>query len=178
MVDQRNYSYDLNSNMLNRATTSQTSTYQYDALGRLISDDIANADNLLFDYDLNGNRQTRQDATGDLDELLVYVPNSNRLDSRDISITGQLPDDFDDLTIQGFVYNDANRLFQYLEGGVVKAEYIYNDDGLRTRKLLFNADSTTSTTVYHYDQMGYLISETTETGELIKDYIWAEGMVP
>lgn len=26
--------------------------------------------------------------------------------------------------------------------------------------------------------MGYLITETTETGQLIKDYIWQEGMTP
>ncbi len=35
-----------------------------------------------------------------------------------------------------------------------------------------------ATTIFHYDQSAYLITETTESGDLIRDYIWLEGMTP
>lgn len=72
------------------------------------------------------------------------------------------------------------RLFQLIEQGTLKADYIYNDAGLRTRKTSYQADGITidTITIYHYDQMGYLVTETTDQGDLIKDYIWQEGMTP
>lgn len=76
------------------------------------------------------------------------------------------------------VFNDASRLFQLIENGVLKAEYIYNDQGQRTRKIIHNSNSSTQTILYHYDGMGYLIAETDASGLVIRDYIWAEGMYP
>ncbi|MGH8551593.1 MAG: RHS repeat-associated core domain-containing protein, partial [Methylococcales bacterium] len=78
------------------------------------------------------------------------------------------------------IYNDAGRLFRLIEDGIPRAEYRYNDQGLRTRKTLYQADGITirSVTVYHYDPSGQLITETTETGDRIKDYIRFEGMTP
>ena len=61
------------------------------------------------------------------------------------------------------------------EAGDLKAEYVYNADGLRTRKVVHNADNTTTITVYHYDLNGKLISETDESGQVIKDYIWQDN---
>jgi RHS repeat-associated protein len=59
------------------------------------------------------------------------------------------------------------------------ALYLYNDEGQRTRKSVFNPDGSVQvTTIFHYDHSGYLITETTESGDLIRDYIWLEGMTP
>ncbi len=71
-------------------------------------------------------------------------------------------------------------MYQLIEEGSLKAEYIYNDGGQRTRKTVYQSDGITvdNITIYHYDQMGYLVTETDETGTLIKDYIWQEGMTP
>ncbi len=52
-------------------------------------------------------------------------------------------------------YNDAGRLYQLFENGELISTYTYNAYGQRTRKV--TADSTT---VYHYDLSGQLISET------------------
>ncbi len=54
------------------------------------------------------------------------------------------------------------------------------DSGQRTRKTVYQGDgiSIDSITIYHYDQQGYLITEITETGALIKDYIWQQGLHP
>ena len=42
IVDERTYAYDKNSNILNKTTTPQRSDYGYDALDRLIADNIDN----------------------------------------------------------------------------------------------------------------------------------------
>ena len=72
------------------------------------------------------------------------------------------------------VCHDTERPFQLLEQGTLKAEYIYNDAGQRTRKTVYQSDGVTlqSTTIYHYDLAGMLLTETTEQGQLIKDYLW------
>ena len=63
------------------------------------------------------------------------------------------------------VFNDAGRLFRLLVDGLPAAEYVYNDEGQRIRKTVLDATGAPlETTIFHYDAMGYLISETTETG--------------
>ena len=73
---------------------------------------------------------------------------------------------------------DAGRLFELYTDGALTAQYLYNDEGQRTRKTVHLPGGATETTVYHYDSMGYLITETDHTGALIRDYIWTENMHP
>ncbi|MBT8339892.1 MAG: hypothetical protein HKP58_03110, partial [Desulfatitalea sp.] len=49
------------------------------------------------------------------------------------------------------------------------ADYLYNTGGQRTQK------TNTTATLFHYDQSGQLIAETTPTGTLIKAYVWLHG---
>ncbi|SFL83837.1 YD repeat-containing protein [Nitrosomonas communis] len=49
--------------------------------------------------------------------------------------------------------------------------FTYNTHGLRTTMV-----TPDGTTVFHYDLNGQLIAETTETGSLIRIYIWAEDI--
>ena len=76
--------------------------------------------------------------------------------------------------------NISNGSFTESQGTRYKMGYLYNDSGQRTRKTVYQGDgiSIDSITIYHYDQRGYLITETTETGALIKDYIWQQGLHP
>ena len=83
-----------------------------------------------------------------------------------------------DLPERSLVYNDAGRLFELYIDGTLTAQYLYNDEGQRTRKTVHLPGGATETTVYHYDPMGYLITETDHTGALIRDYIWTENMHP
>ncbi len=183
VLDERTYDYDPNSNLESRTGTVQSSSYTYDSLDRLTQDSAAGDSPLAYTYDPNGNRETRQSQNGALDEVLTYKTFSNRLLTRAITQSGLLPEDFANLSVKTFVYNKANRLYQIKEELVddlnppVIAEYLYNDEGLRTQKTLFNENGSTSTTIYHYDQIGMLISETTDTGELIRDYVWMEGLI-
>ncbi len=182
-IDQRDYSYDKNGNILNIDTNFEDNAYSYDALDRLISDTIDTNEAITYDYDLNDNRLSKTQGT-DFSETYT-IPffqnsngNSNKLTNVRAVQTG--PEILPVIPSRSMIYNDAGRLFQLMEEGILKAEYIYNDSGQRTRKTVYQSDGITvdSITIYHYDQMGYLITETDETGALIKDYIWQEGMIP
>lgn len=168
-VDGRSYSYDENSNMLNRSTTPQNSDYAYDKLDRLISDSINGATPFEYILDLNGNRLTRKKDTLQ-NETYNYLNQSNKLIGHDTSKFNQA-DIPSEPTIER-VFNDVNRYWKYLEGGILKAEYIYNSKGQRTRKIIYNADTTQTITVFHYSHSGKVISETKTDGSLIKDYIY------
>jgi len=175
-LDSRNYSYDLNSNITNIDTNIEDNRYGYDALDRIIEDTLNTNSPIRFNYDLNDNRQNSQSDDLLNSSQISYVQGSNRIASND-ALVETAPASFANRSL---IFNDANRLFQLIEDGTRTAEYIYNDQGQRTRKTIFQSDGTTvdSITIYHYDRMGYLIEETTETGALIRDYIWQEGMYP
>ncbi len=174
VVDERNYGFDLNGNILDRVTTPQTSRYAYDALDRIIGDTIDSAQPIDYQYDLNDNRLSKVRPAG-FSETYFYLESSNRL-LRQNQLTSDTPASAPNN--RELVFNDANRLYQIYDDGFLIAEYIYNDNGQRTRKIIHNSDNSSQTILYHYDQNGYVISETDETGLAIRDYIWAEGMYP
>jgi RHS repeat-associated protein len=62
-------------------------------------------------------------------------------------------------------------LWKVYEGGQLIATYIYNAQGQRTRKI-----TDTETIVYHYDLSGNLISEITDTGDAIRDYVYLNSV--
>ena len=174
-LDERAYSYDANSNILTIDTNLEDNAYGYDRLDRIIRDTIDTDPPIDYAYDLNDNRITTQRDAGVTDTLLRYIDASNRLASRETLTTGAAPTA---APTRDLVFNDVGRLFQLYEDGILKAEYVYNDEGQRTRKIVHEPAGGTSVTIYHYDQMGYLISETGTDGTLIRDYIWREGMQP
>ena len=178
ILDQRNYGHDANSNILSILTDFEDNAYQYDALDRIIDDSIDSDTPIQFQYDLNDNRLNKDRADQSAAQRYTYEPGSNQIAQLEVFQSGATP--LDPLPNRDLVYSDTGRLFQLLEDGLLKAEYIYNDQGQRTRKTLYQPDGITvdSITIFHYDQMGYLVTETTETGALLKDYIWQEGMHP
>ena len=154
--------------------------YAYDALDRLIADTIDAGPPIDYAYDLNDNRLSRDEGVSAeaLASVYEYAPGSNRLVRVAQRQTGARP-----LAPKPagreLVFNDAGRLFRLLVDGLPAAEYVYNDEGQRIRKTVLDATGAPlETTIFHYDAMGYLISETTETGEPVRDYLWLEGMVP
>lgn len=172
VIDERTYSYDKNSNILGIDTNTEDNLYAYDKLDRVIQDAINGDMPIRFIYDLNDNRLSRQLSDLSNDEIIGYAEGSNRIQTLDTVLAGIIP--INPLLDRDLVHNDAGRLFQLSEDGNLKVEYIYNDQGQRTRKVVHNPDLTTRTTIYHYGRMGNLVTETDETGQLIKDYIWNE----
>ncbi len=178
VIDQRSYSYDKNSNLTNIDTNIEDNAYLYDKRDRLTRDTIDSNSPFDFTYDQNDNRLTKQRQDLSLNEFFEQQEKSNRLSVVAAVKPGLTP--IEDLPNRDMVYNDVGRLYQLIEAGTLKAEYLYNDSGQRTRKTVYQGDgiSIDSITIYHYDQQGYLITETTETGALIKDYIWQQGLHP
>ena len=176
-IDTRTYTFDKNSNMLSRTTTPQTSVYSYDALDRITGDQIDGATTIQHQYDLNHNRQSKTQVAS-LADFYDYQFRNNRISRQSTFTEGSLPPTVND---RMYVYSDSNRIFQVIDNAIVSAEYIYNDQGQRTRKVVYDNTAnpvTQTTTVFHYDQKGYLIAETDQSGQVQKGYIWSEGLTP
>ena len=173
-TDARTYRYDANSNILDLTGSYERNRYGYDALDRLQSDRIDEASPEQYEYDLNHNRlSAEQEGAGNI--RYDYAPGSNRLEaSEERRGAGAAP--FAPRTSRRLEYNDAGRLWRLHEGDPpdqrLRAEYIYNGMGQRTRKVVHEADGSNRTTVYHYDLQGMLITETDANGTVLRDYLW------
>ena len=176
IVDERTYTHDKNSNLLTIDTNYENNAYTYDPLDRLTTDTINLDPPIDYTYDLNDNRLTQ--TTGTIENTTnSYAANTNRLIQTQ-SLEFGSPEPLAALPDRDLVFNDANRLYQLHENGVLVAEYTYNDEGQRTRKVVYQDGDGAETTIYHYDRSGHLITETGEDGVLIRDYIWTEDMQP
>jgi len=165
-VDARNYQYDANGNILARPATPQNKTFAYDSLDRLI-DDATNGQAVHLGYDPNGNRMSRAANDGSFSEAYAYSQDSNRLGILDkLDNTAPIIPLTPSQTERAFTYNNTGRLFQVFDNGTLTATYIYNGNGLRTRKI-----TAAGITLYHYNQQGKLIEETREDGTPVRDYI-------
>ena len=176
-VDQRSYGYDVKSNITSISVNGNARSYGYDALDRLMQE-LYQPDDESSSYgiNLNHNRQTGVEQPGGARESYGYLDGSNRL-LRTSAVNQQqlLPTPKPD---ELYEYNDAGRLWRYHEGGKLAAEYIYDAFGQRTRKTLYNEEgAATGTTIYHWS-MGVMVTETTATGGLIRDYIHGESLMP
>ena len=168
--DYRLYGYDQNGNLTDLSTGRERSRYGYDALDRL-RDETFGAEAIGFGYDPNGNRLSRTGQT--ITVPYMYAPESNRLievgqEAITLDATGN--------TIQsgrrGFSYHPSGRLASVSEDGRLKAAYLYDARGLRSQKL-----TAKGMRLYHYDLTGNLLSETTDRGTLIRDYVYL-GALP
>jgi len=167
-VDSRSYAYDANGNVIERTSTPQDSAYGYDALDRLTRDALDGGAPFEYAYDANHNRQhkTRSAAGETLDADYAYRSASNRLDRVITQTSGTLEPAVAERELR---YNDAGRLFRVIDDGTLRAEYLYNARGQRTRKTVHEPGGTSTTVLYHYDLQGRLIAETDATGAPIRD---------
>jgi RHS repeat-associated protein len=174
--------YDANNNLTSRTTAAGTTTYTYDALNRLRSE-AGPARTQTFGYDPNGNRTS--DGSG------TYVPaaSSNRYgtirsSTASYDAAGNLTSlaTGSPLTTRTFTYNQAGRLAEVRQGGVLLASYTYNANGQRSRKTLtpqgaqaLGLPAVALTIVFHYDTSGNLLAETSSSGTPIRTYVWREA---
>jgi len=167
LIDERAWSYDPAGNVIERTDASAAQTFSYDALDRLVGQDIGSETSWSYDYGANHNRQSRQLAD-EFDESYDYQPQSNRLNRR----TRQQSEDSvpDGIYQRRSTYNQAGRLSEYSENGELKGRYTYNTFGLRTRKVI-----DVGKTLFHYDTGITLLGETDESGNPVRDYIWLNG---
>lgn len=142
-------------------------TYGYDAVDRLTGY-IGPAANQAFTYDGVGNRRSK--TTGASTETYSYPLTSNRLaqilgaTTRSFSYdpNGSTVDD----SLNQYVYDSRGRLAQAVSAGGATS-YTVNSVGQRVRKSGPQGD-----VLYHYDQQGRLIAESTVSGSIQKEYIY------
>ena len=168
------YSHDANGNITgitNSLNPTKNKTFGYDALDRLTGG-AGPWGTLSWTYDGVGNRQTQ--VENGATSTYAYESGTNKL----TGVTGATPlsftlDQNGNTTSENaktFTYNQNNRLIKATESGTTKGEYTYNASGQRATK---TAGGTT--TVYHHDQSGNLIAETTSAGATVAEYIWLES---
>jgi RHS repeat-associated protein len=152
---------------------SKNKSYSYDNLYRL---DTATGQwgTLDYAYDFVGNRTDETTDTGST--TYNYTLNTNKL----ASTTGEkaLTFNYDNNgnttgeNSRQYTYNQNQRFTQAVEGTDVIGEYVYNGKGQRVKKYTQNG---TKCTIYHYDQNGLLIAESTSTGTVKAEYVYLNG---
>ncbi len=170
--ENRNYSYDLNSNVLEQTNASGVSLYTYDTLDRLMSEASASVGQLGYSYDPNGNRLSFLD-NGETKNY-SYSPNSNRLTqigNKEVTLDAAGNTLSRKNGKETFEYFPSGRLFKVYKEKKLVGTYLYNAQGQRTQKITKHG-----TVIYHYDLNGHLIAETSDRGVLQRVYVWLDDM--
>ncbi|QWF19654.1 RHS repeat protein [Lysobacter capsici] len=166
------FGFDLAGN-LNQLTPAGSSTsllkYDYDGLDRLthLRDGPSNTPIETYSYDATGNRLSLTQASGT--QTYVYPATSHRLAQVGNSgLRGYDPSgNTTDIDANSFVYNDAGRMSQLKQSGVLKMTYLYNGLGEQVRKYT-DADNRYMV----YDESGHWLGEYDSNGATIQQAIW------
>jgi len=170
------YDYDSRGNTTSITNALDSKTKQsltYDNLNRLAGFNGAWGSG-SFTYDATGNRLSKKIASS----TTSYSYSGNRLTSTSAPETaafkynsyGSLAGGTWNNGTYSLTYDTLNNLLTIKNGSAVVSEYKYDADGMRVSKT-----SGGSTVVYHYDNFGRTLSETTATGALIAEYVYANG---
>ncbi|WP_082124812.1 RHS repeat-associated core domain-containing protein [Lysobacter capsici] len=170
------FSFDVAGN-LNQLTPAGSSTsllkYDYDGLDRLthLRDGPSNTPIETYSYDATGNRLSLTQASGT--QTYVYPATSHRLAQvgnsglRGYDASGNTTD----IDANSFVYNDAGRMSQLKQSGVLKMTYLYNGLGEQVRKY-----TDTYNRYMVYDESGHWLGEYDSNGATIQQAIWMDDL--
>lgn len=168
------YSYDAVGNLTSLASGSPPPMeYDYDALGRLTETRDAPTQAIIdqYTYDKTGNRTSYTDSLGT--KAYAYPSTSHRLNSvagenRTYDAAGNT---LSIGTNRVFDYNDAGRMSQVRNGGVLAMEYAYNGRGEQVRKHLGASE-----TQALYDEAGRWLGDYGSSGVVVQQKIWMDDM--
>ncbi|RJQ43130.1 MAG: hypothetical protein C4538_12520 [Nitrospiraceae bacterium] len=164
----RNYAGDITA-ITDNINPVKSRSYAYDNLHRLA---LATGPwgSTAYAYDPVGNRTYETTDTGNT----TYIYSANKL----ISAAGEKTLDFsydnngNTVAENGkqYIYNQNQRLVQIKDTENVLSEYVYNSKGQRVKKTAHG-----QTIIFHYDQTGLLIAESTGTGTITNEYVYLNG---
>jgi RHS repeat-associated protein len=155
-------------------------TQGYDNQYRISPIVVGSILNLAFGYDANGNviSITNADPPGgqvlESPGVYTYQEGTNKLTH--IEGTPSIDFGYDanaNITTETgwtYVYDLSNQLIRVQNNGTTVAEYVYNGIGQRIKK-----NTQGAVRIFHYNHLGSLISETTETGQTLVEYIYIAG---
>lgn len=170
------FGFDVAGN-LNQLTPAGSSTsllkYDYDGLDRLthLRDGPSNTPIETYSYDATGNRLSLTQAGGT--QTYVYPATSHRLAQvgsgslRGYDASGNSTG----IDANSFVYNDAGRMSQLKQSGVLKMTYLYNGLGEQVRKY-----TDTYNRYVVYDESGHWLGEYDSNGATIQQAIWMDDL--
>lgn len=152
--------------------------FEYDSLGRLTASKDGGTQTLLegYAYDKAGNRTSA--TVGAATTTYGYLAGTHRLAS--VGATTRAYDNAGNTTQIGgaaneFVYDDANRMSQYRQSGVVAMNYTYNGRGEQVRRHAGVADN-----YFLYDEAGrWLADYKSQSGAghaPVQQMIWLDGL--
>lgn len=168
------YGYDAVSNLTSLASGSPPPLeYGYDALGRLTESRDGPTQAVIdkYTYDKTGNRTSYTDSLGT--KAYAYPSTSHRLNS--VAGVNRTYDAVGNTlsigTAREFDYNDAGRMSEVRNGGVVAMEYAYNGRGEQVRKHLGPSE-----TQALYDEAGHWLGDYGTTGVALQQAVWMDDM--
>ena len=147
--------------------------YDYDGLDRLthLRDGPSNTPIETYAYDATGNRLSLTQASGT--QTYVYPATSHRLVQagsgglRGYDASGNATA----IGADSFVYNDAGRMSQFKQGGVLKISYAYNGLGEQVRKYTGSQDR-----YMVYDEAGRWLGEYDGSGATLQQAVWLDDL--
>jgi RHS repeat-associated protein len=161
------YAYDLLNNMTTVTQGSQTRSFSYSSLSRLLSAANPESGTINYQYDPNGNLTRKTDARSITTDYTYDA--LNRVTFRNYS--GSTPDvtyTYDNLT------NGRGKLTK-MESSVSTTESTSFDLLGRTTGYKQTSDGTAYTTAYKYNLSGALIEETYPSGRVVKNSLDPSG---
>jgi RHS repeat-associated protein len=174
------YDYDKLSNLTTVTQGSQTRTFSYNSLSRLISATNPESGTINYSYDPNGNLTQKLDARG-VQTDYVY-DGLNRVTNRNYSTPGDTPSNYQATPNVSYYYdnltNAKGKLIKVTNGtGADRSttEYTGFDILGRVTAHKQTTDSTDYVTGYTYNHGGALIEETYPSGRVVKNELYASG---
>jgi RHS repeat-associated protein len=128
-----------------------------------------------FTYDATGNRLSKTLATTTTSS--TYPATSHRLSNDGTSArTYDANGNTATLAAKSFVYDDRNRLRDYINSGTtVTRTYRYNGKGERVSKV--QSATSTNNRYYFYDEAGHLLGEYLANGTRVQEYVWLDDQL-
>jgi RHS repeat-associated protein len=160
--------------MVERTTGTATATRQfaYDNMDRLLSLKNSATNVQSFTYDATGNRLSKTLSSTTTNSS--YPVGSHRLTTDGTSArTYDANGNTATLAAKSFVYDDRNRLRDYINSGsTVTRTYRYNGKGERVSKV--QSAGNTNNRYYFYDEAGHLLGEYLANGTRVQEYVWLD----
>lgn len=164
----RNYAYNAVGKLVNLIKNSNHYTYQYDALDRLIKASGGNSE-YVWTYDNAGNRT--QSTVNGKTQVYKYAKDSNRLLKQgDQQLTYKATGEPVFKGSLRYDYTLGGRPAKVYKGRTLLAEYRYNSEGERIRKIDHTVQPA-KTTYYLYENK-QLTAEIDSKGNIIRQYLY------
>ncbi|NOT88643.1 MAG: RHS repeat protein [Lysobacter sp.] len=149
--------------------------FGYDRLDRLIEskDGVSTAVLEGYTYDKTGNRTSA--TLGAVTSAYAYLTGTHRLDTaaaaartydaigNTTSISG---------TARQFVYNDARRLSQFSQNGILQANYAYNGNGEQVQR----SGGSSAPMYFAYDDGGHWMGQYDTNTATVQQIIWLDSL--